>query len=446
MMRPVTRLRWAAVLVWLVCGAAFAQSTSSSPTQSSAGGSGSDAAQTFVSPLGLGTGATVSVTQKGTGVSAALDKQSPEGFVNFWQAGFSGTVNTNGQATVYSSSDSDAPGFKGKVGLGRSSFQATDTQAYTAATEKFKAVAWCMDVARKIAGLPNTALPNTQDSSCAPSITRAIQALKSADLDLAFKRQVLSLLQQHLSDEAKVVKDVCQLLKDKKSDAYQLCADSGGTQKSAEDQHSRYPAAYEQIVGAAVLPAFYYKVSMNWSPTLTSADYRAAVPGGYDLVTDHHWTGFLNAAALDASMYYKAWSAGLEASYGRTVNITTQNICSTVTSGTSTAQKCQTAMLGEPAPKSTFGATAAVSYTPPPFVLTSSLYRPGLELVETYEKPSEGGGHKTQVSIPLFVTPSGSPLKVVIGIQPTWIWNTEPKQTNDFIVYLFVGARPSVPE
>src|ERR1017187_2364531 len=94
----------------------FAQTKSADATKAA------DPTQNFVSPLGPGTGATLDVTQKGTEVTAAIAGQIVNSPVNFWQLGVSGTTNTNGQATVFSSHDGDAPGFKGKFGLGKSSF------------------------------------------------------------------------------------------------------------------------------------------------------------------------------------------------------------------------------------------------------------------------------------------------------------------------------------
>jgi hypothetical protein len=90
--------------------------------------------------------------------------------------------------------------------------------------------------------------------------------------------------------------------------------------------------------------------------------------------------------------------------YGKTVEIQQQNVCKTQTNGAYTAQQCENAMIGRPEPVNTASATAALSYT----LLAS-------------------------------------PLKAVIGVQPMWTWNSETNQKNGFSVFLFVGARPSVP-
>jgi hypothetical protein len=84
------------------------QGQAQQPGQTQTQDQGADPTQSFVSPLGLGTGAVVAVTAKGTSVSAVVERQmiAP---VNFWQVGVSGTTDKNGQAQVYSSSDKDAP-------------------------------------------------------------------------------------------------------------------------------------------------------------------------------------------------------------------------------------------------------------------------------------------------------------------------------------------------
>ena len=70
---------------------------------------GTDSTQSFVSPLGLGTGATIAVTQTGPSVTAAVARQMSNHAVNFWQVGVSGTTDTSRPTTVYSSQESDAP-------------------------------------------------------------------------------------------------------------------------------------------------------------------------------------------------------------------------------------------------------------------------------------------------------------------------------------------------
>src|SRR5438876_4154195 len=104
--------------ICLICGlGAFVQAQAQTQTPDQ----GADPAQSFVSPLGLGTGATLSVTSKGTSVSAAFESQMLSAGVNFWQVALSGTTDKNGQAQLFSSHDSDAPGFKAKFGIGKSS-------------------------------------------------------------------------------------------------------------------------------------------------------------------------------------------------------------------------------------------------------------------------------------------------------------------------------------
>src|ERR1017187_2809262 len=110
-----------AFLIFCIAACGQAQGQAQQPGQTQTQDQGADPTQNFVSPLGLGTGATLAVTSKGTSVSASAERQmiSP---LNFWQVGVSGPTDKNGQAQVYSSSDKDAPGFKAKIGIGHSSF------------------------------------------------------------------------------------------------------------------------------------------------------------------------------------------------------------------------------------------------------------------------------------------------------------------------------------
>jgi hypothetical protein len=410
---------------------------------------GADATQNFVSPLGLGSGATISVTQKGVSATASVESQFVSPWVNYWQLGLSGTTNTNGQAAVYSSTDTGAPGFKGKLGIGRSSFLATDTHLYTAAAGKLKAEVWCINVAAKLAGFNISQFDAAQLTSCRPIVERAIavvQALPSgADpKTTATTLALLQELQQGLADESAIEDAVCNKLKTASTAAYSACPDSGAVDISVEDLGRIYSNIYARIVRPTALPALYYKISFNYSPSLVSTDYRAVTNGVANLATNSHWSSLLNAFAVDGSLYYKAWSFGLEAAYGKTVNIVEQNVCNTTTSGTFTAQQCKNAMIGKPNPANTASATGAISFTPASNAAATRLFRPGLELVAYFEHP-DSGGHKTQLSLPLYMAPISAPLKFVIGLQPMWTWTTEPKQTNDFSVFLFVGARPSVP-
>jgi hypothetical protein len=54
------------------------------------------------------------------------------------------------------------------------------------------------------------------------------------------------------------------------------------------------------------------------------------------------------------------------------------------------------------------------------------------------------GGHSSELAAPLYVSPSVSRMSFVVGVQPTWDWNTDPTVGNKFSVLVFVGARPSI--
>jgi hypothetical protein len=447
------------IAVWLalmVSSAAMADGSAAGAPASGgnqspgASATSADATQSFISPLGLGSGATISVTQKGATATAAIDQQFQASVVNFFQAGLSGTTNTNGQASVYSSTDSGAPGLKGKVGVGYSSFQGTKTADYTAASDRFKGEVWCINVAAKLAGLSISSKEAAALPSCAPVIAAAQAALAKlpAGKDaktIEAEQAVLSELQKGLSNEAATEQAVCPTLKPVSAEAFNACPDSGAPDIGVSDVGNIYTALYARIVEPTFLPALYFKASLNWSPNLVSTDYRSVTNGVPNLATSEHWSSLLNAVAADGSLYYKAWSFGAEAAYGKTVDIKQQNVCKTQTNGAYTAQSCENAMIGRPEPVNTASGTAALSYAPAGTSSIARLFRPGIELLGYFEHPSGAGGHKTELSLPLYLTPIATPLKAVIGLQPMWTWNSETGQKNDFSVLLFVGARPSVP-
>jgi hypothetical protein len=460
----VKRHRAAAVLI-LVSGVFSTRSVaqqSQSSTQPPA--SGSDATQSFISPLGLGSGATLAVTQKGTSLSASVDQQFQSRMINYWQVGLSGTTNRTGDALVYSSRDADAPGFKAKVGVGRSSFQAADTTLYGQAATKFLTVAWCMDIAKEIGGTLPGFRSESLDKGCRDAlddVSRLLDAAHTLPEGAAPNAAILKNYQAFLSmlkqakdvavapredakDLAAIRKPLCKRFAVDSKELYKFCFESKEPQPTAEEQRKPYPSTYAALVGPAQPPAFYYKASLNWLPALTSIEYRAVSQGIPDLATPHEFDRLLNSGALDIAFYYKAWSLGIEAAFGDTVNVSTQNVCQTTSVGTYSAQQCQVVTVGEPVPKSSTSLSAALSVNPLPFGMSSTLLRPGAQLVARWEEPSGGGFHKTELSIPLYVAPLSSPFKLVVGIQPKWSWNTDPKIGNNFAVSVFVGARPQV--
>jgi hypothetical protein len=411
---------------------------------------GSDATQSFVSPLGLGTGATLSVTQKGTTVAASAERQMINPIINFWQVGANGTTDKNGQLAVFSSSDKDAPGFKAKLGFGHSSFIKM-WQEYTGTGGAFIGQAWCRD----IAGAINRTLRAPATIPAAASCKDAVGLVKLALHDtppvdnsghIDVKAQDLD---QKVLDQLDMVSStitipertaVCNLVKDVES-FYLFCPASGKPQKSVEDQHKVYPALYNIVTGQP--SAFQWKVSGSWAPTMTSVAYRSVNNGVPDLADPQQWTHLLNTGVIDLALYRGRIAFGVEGGFGKTVNIKTQNICNTLTSGTFTAQQCDTAMVGRPNPSNSWTSSSALAVNPLPLFSSGTLFNPGAEVTFSYEVPTKGG-HKSELAIPFYLAPSSSPMAFVFGIQPTWDWNTDPKVGNKFYVSLFVGARPEV--
>ena len=420
---------------------------------------GSDPSQSFVSPLGLGTGATIATTQNGPSLTAAIARQVFHPGINFWQVGFSGTTDTNGQASVYSSHQSDAPGFKGKVGLGYSSF-IRFRPVFTRTAGEFLTQAWCRDEVSevnktlpaagqiKIAGatdckdavaMEQDALkatpPVDQDGNVVPATQKADQQLLKA---LADAVQARANNQENLGPLDR--QNVCKSLKDNKN-FYHFCPDSGDPQKMETDQEEKYPGLDTYTKDAP--SKFQWKIWGSWAPTLTSTSYRNVNNGVADLADKQNWTKLLNSGVGDVAFYYGRLALGLEGGFGETVDIKAQNICNNTMSGTYTAQQCSMAMVGKPMPKNTWLGSGTLQVAPLPIFEKMASLSSGAQIIYSYAAPTSGG-HSSELAIPLYLSPSATQMSFVIGIQPTWDWNTDPTIGQKFSVSVFVGVRPPI--
>jgi hypothetical protein len=172
---------------------------------------------------------------------------------------------------------------------------------------------------------------------------------------------------------------------------------------------------------------------------LTSTPYYAVT----NLSTKQNWTQLLNTGVGDIALYYKSLAFGLEGGYGQTVQITQQNVCNNTTSGTVTAQQCNMAMLGKPNPTNSWIAASTFQLAPLPFISKGTPLRPGAQIQFSYSAPSPGG-HSSEIAVPFYLLPSVSKVSLVVGVQPTWDWNTNPKIGNKFSITVFAGARPAL--
>jgi hypothetical protein len=417
-------------------------------------GKGSDPTQSFVSPLGLGTGATIAVTQTGPSVTAAIARQVFYPAINFWQLGLSGTTNTSGQTTVYSSQQSDAPAFKGRVGLGKSTF-IKYRPVYTLTAAQFLAQAWCRDEINQInKTLPGSGQIKIQDSvHCREAVVMEQSALKATPPvdDNGKVDQKAQQLDEKILNSLQLLPDifdennrdeVCETTLKAQTDYYQFCPNSGKPQKSWADQERAYPGldSYTKYIPSA----FQWKVWGSWTPVLTSTAYRPVTNGVADLSKKDNWTKLLNTGVGDLALYYGGkWAFGVEGGYGQTVQITQQNICNTTTSGTYTAQQCGMAMVGIPNPQNSWLASTTLQATSLPIFGKASGLTSGAQVLFSYAAPTSGG-HSSEFGLPFYFSPSATQMSFVIGVQPTWDWNTNPKVGNKFFVSVFVGARPAL--
>jgi hypothetical protein len=406
-----------------------------------------DPTQSFVSPLGPGTGATLGVTQKGTEITAAIAGQLVNLPVTFWQLGISGTTNTNGQATLFSSSDADAPGFKGKFGLGKSSFFKKRLE-FTSTAGDFRRQAWCRDLLDVIdKGLPSHAsigssvtckdaidLERNQLTASPPvdPITKAPDP-KTAGADDFVLRSLASIV-DNLTPPAQLL--LCEDLKSL-SNFYAVCP-SGADYKSVEDERRKYSGLDTYTMD--VPGKFQWKLWGSWAPTLTSTSYRPVTDGVADLSNKQNWTQLLNTGVGDVALYYGNLAFGVEGGFGQTVQIKPQNICNNTIMGTYTAQQCDMAVIGKPNPQNAWVGSTTLQLSP---LGKGAILSTGAQAIFSYVAPTSGG-HSSELALPFYLAPSATRMSFVVGIQPTWDWNTDPKIGNKFYISVFAGARPSV--
>jgi hypothetical protein len=73
--------------------------------------------------------------------------------------------------------------------------------------------------------------------------------------------------------------------------------------------------------------------------------------------------------------------------------------------------------------------------------LGQSSFRPGAQLAAKWERLAEGKRRYT-VSLPLYLARVDAPLDFVFGIKPSYEWDRGGKRSEDFVVSVFIGARP----
>jgi hypothetical protein len=371
--------------------------------------------------------------------------------LNFWQVGVSGTANTNGQAEVYSTHETDTPGFQAKIGVGKASFIKNRVE-YHLSTTIFRLQAWCRD----LVGQVDTSLPAAgrthlaSNASCEEAVAAEQEALSATPpLDGSGKpaEKTQSLDQLVLLDIETVAgnmtpfnqNDVCQKLKSE-ADFLQFCP-GGKSYKSVTVEQSKYPGLDTFTKDAP--SEFQWKVWGNWTPVLTSTPYRPAVNGVAELSDKLNWTGLLNTGVGDLALYYGSLAFGVEGGYGQTVQIKQQNVCLNTVSGTYSSQQCSMAMVGKPDPMNSWVSSATLQVTPLPIFGKTAALSSGAQVLFSYTAPT-AGGHSSEFAVPFYISPSVTRTSFVVGIQPTWDWNTDQTIGNKFSISVFVGARPSI--
>jgi|SRR5579862_9565730 len=411
---------------------------------------GSDPVQGLNSPFQVGSGATFLITQDKKSVTAALtgqlDSKSP---INIWQLGVTGATNDEGKSLVYATSDTAAPGFKAKIGFGYSSFMTADTTDYRAQSRKFLDEAWCLDEVAAVSKSLPTPVARTAGQLCQAFLQVVQKSFASgppANVDAAkAAKAVLDTLSTTASSVSPEKRSAaCALFKNDAKDAFKMCQESGAVEKSPEDRKKDYPELYRATI-VTLPPSFYYTIVGNYTPTLASAAYRDVVNGVADLSTNHEWVRMLQGATIDTALYYRRFAAGVSVGYLETADIKLSSVCKETTNGDYRAESCKDAMLGKPDPDRAVSVKTVLALDPLVMPTRSTIVRPGAQLELYYENPSSGKGYKSEIAVPFFLAPVESPMKLVVGVRPTWSKNTTGDDPDThFSVMLFIGARPGV--
>jgi hypothetical protein len=264
-------------------------------------------------------------------------------------------MDKNGQAQLFSSSDKDAPGFKGKFGIGKSSF-IRKWAGYTASAGLLERQALCRDLLNIVNKSLKGPASVRADADCPTALGVVQTAYDAAPPGDAPTKKLDDLILKELHDKVgrltkatpqapaggddatNAEQEMCDAFKQESANsaAFKLCPDSGANLKSPEDVKKTYPALYSLLT--AEPGEFQWKAWASWAPTLTSVDYRAVTNGVADLADKLQWTQLLNTGLGDVALYYGKLAFGLEGGFGQTVKVTTQNVCNTTTSVTYTSQ------------------------------------------------------------------------------------------------------------
>jgi hypothetical protein len=417
---------------------------------------GGDQTQSFDSPLPLVGGATLQVAKDKTSVAFALAGQKKMAVFNYWQIGFSGTANADGEADVYSEAEGVTPGVKAKIGFGYSSFLAEDTSARDDQMDEFMANVRCISMvvaARK--QLPEKYRPTIPKEDAVTDCGALIEVLEPKTAEAKGAGEIKDDAQKQFDLVFKTLKvaskpavtfesmdSACEELKNV-TYAYRYCDGSGKKIGTPEDLGARYKQLYAKIVTIGE-KSLRYRVSLNWTPAMTGIEYKPLVEGKPDLSAQEKWVGFLNGGSIDFTVHHRALILGLQAGFADKLDekaTTPVDVCKVTTQGEYYFEKCKAAALGKPSPfsKVAYGGVLAIDPLLPS--LSDSAFRPGLQ-INGKRETLQNDKYRWVLSGSLYVARIDAPMKLVVGIRPTYTWLRGTDKKDDFKVAVFIGVRP----
>jgi hypothetical protein len=439
--------RGAAVLLALLpwAGMLSAGDNGKKDAESTDAKKGGDQTQSFDSPLPLVGGVTLTASQDKTTATLGLAQTLSRGF--FWQGGIAGTA-TKDDAPLFSSEGGFTPGLKAKIGLGYSSFLAHEDPRRNEQVDRFLREAWCFDAASGTAKAIGDTFVNLPDThplrECGvvfDLLQKAFNKWRSSGPPPQAVKDVDEAIQQLGSVIAAGFTEQAYDYACKKLSSIPFAACTGQNSQNLQADH--YPALFATVV--TIRPrAWRFKVTANWMPSITSAKYRPVKDGTPDLPDAQKWTGFLNGGSVDATLHYRALIAGLQFAYEDGLDedkLKPQDVCKRLAQDEFYSDDCTKAVIGKPDPFAHPTLTGAISLDPIVPSLSSGVFRPGAQLVAKWERLDEGK-RRFQLSLPIYLARLDAPIGLVVGVKPLYRWDRGAKEAQDFVVSIFVGARP----
>ena len=451
-----------------------------------------DATQELRSPLSPGTGATLEASKSKKALRLGLAHQTKKRGL-YWQGALEASADDVESTPLFSLSGPSS-GVTMKVGLGYSTFAATDWSQYGAtcgkmrgalrAAAKAKAANECLNKVRSLAtalSVP-TFQPNPGDS-CAGAVLRLATALNlqtdpstlPASTDRATRRALEELYftaaaigaDGNATAEAPpsalvLASEIRKTLSPSKNDDGEAgeqqegCNDFAAAigKKSDGERTAEETAALLAFLAAErAAPTVFAKISLNGLIGYQSVSYRSMNAGVPDLATARTAAASTPGATLDVALYSGPLRGGIQLGYQRVMGAQLVDVCSVVSQPGYETRDCKKAALGEPDSRNTVFLTMATALDPllsgkwmGNAILGSEFLVQLRSIDSSNQKLLSSKTYSSTLSLPVFFAQKDAPWGLRAGLAPqVMLYSADGKKTESSIL-LFVGSKfPSEP-